>query len=71
MTRDSAMGLLLFDGQLKGYTQNELELIRFEYLFGVGTLTGRKVTVPKFRPDGDVRDSAVYARHDIERMLVV
>jgi hypothetical protein len=60
------MSVVSFETELNGYADQELELIRFEYLFGVRTLV-EKVTVPKFRAYGDVRDSAINASHEIER----
>jgi len=65
------MSVPLFQNGLKGNTNEELELIRFEYRNSEGILIDRKVTIPKFRPYGDVRDSAVDASHEIVRHSLV
>ena len=65
------MSVPLFQNGLNGNTNAELELIRFEYLNSEGILIDRKVTIPKFRPYGDVRDSAVNAGHEIVRQALV
>jgi len=67
----SAMSPQLLEPELNGNTKEELELIRFEYRDSEGILIDRKVTIPKFRPYGDVRDSAVDASHEIVRHSLV
>ena len=65
------MSLQLFENGLNGNTNEELELIRFEYRHSVGILIDRKVTIPKFRSYGEMRDSAVNAGHEIVRQTLV
>jgi hypothetical protein len=64
---DSVMSVQLFQNGLNGNTNEDLELIRFECRDGDGILIDRKVTISKFRPYGEMRNSAVNAGHEIKR----